>query len=97
MRLTGPRDRERVDEFLRTAQIPVQIGCHTPSGDLWIVSLWFRWDGAVHCATSADADLVSFLTADNYVSFEVSTNDPPYAGVRGRETTDDDADTEESE
>ena len=86
MRLTGPWNRERVDEFLGAAQIPVRLGCHTPSGDPWIVSLWFRWDGAVHCATSADADLVSFLEADDYVSFEVSTNDPPYAGVRGRGT-----------
>ena len=84
MKLTGPWDHKRVDEFLATARIPVRLGCHTPAGDPWIVSLWFRWDGAVHCATSADADLVSFLAADEYVSFEVSTNDPPYAGVRGR-------------
>jgi nitroimidazol reductase NimA-like FMN-containing flavoprotein (pyridoxamine 5'-phosphate oxidase superfamily) len=94
MRLTGPWDRERVDEFLGAAQIPVRVGCHTPSGDPWIVSLWFRWDGAVHCATSADADLVSFLAADDYVSFEVSTNDPPYAGVRGRGTASVEPDTD---
>lgn len=94
MRLTGPWDREQVDEFLATAQIPVRLGCHTPADDPWIVSLWFRWDGAVHCATSADADLVSFLAADDYVSFEVSTNDPPYAGVRGRGTATVEPDTD---
>ncbi|WP_418286143.1 pyridoxamine 5'-phosphate oxidase family protein [Halorubrum sp. DTA46] len=81
---SGPWDRDRVDEFLAAARIPVRIGCRTPKGAPWIVSLWFSWDGAVHCATSASADLVDFLAHDDHVSFEVSTNDPPYKGVRGR-------------
>jgi len=84
MEITGPWDRERVDEFLTDARVPVRIGCRTPNDAPWIVSLWFRWDGAVHCATSANADLVGFLAYDDHVSFEVSTNDPPYKGVRGR-------------
>lgn len=84
MEVSGPWDRDRVDEFLADARVPVRIGCRTPADNPWIVSLWFSWDGAVHCATSADADLVRFLAHDNHVSFEVSTNDPPYKGVRGR-------------
>ncbi|MFC5133953.1 MULTISPECIES: pyridoxamine 5'-phosphate oxidase family protein [Haloferacaceae] len=84
MNLTGPWDRPRVDEFLADARIPVRIGCRTPAGDPWMVSLWFRWDGAIHCATGADADVVGFLESDDRVSFEISTNDPPYMGVRGR-------------
>ncbi|GAA0528120.1 hypothetical protein SAMN04488066_11340 [Halorubrum aquaticum] len=84
MNLTGPWDRSRVDEFLADATIPIRIGCRTPADDPWMVSLWFQWDGAVHCATGADADVVDFLAADHRVSFEVSTNDPPYMGVRGR-------------
>ena len=84
MKLTGPWDRGRVDRFLEDAQVPVRIGCRTPADHPWMVSLWFRWDGAVHCATSADADLVRFLAADDHVSFEISTNDPPYRGIRGR-------------
>ncbi|MFC5279092.1 pyridoxamine 5'-phosphate oxidase family protein [Halorubrum rubrum] len=84
MNLTGPWDRARVDEFLADARIPVRVGCRTPAGDPWMVSLWFRWDGAIHCATGADADVVGFLAADDRVSFEISTNDPPYRGVRGR-------------
>ncbi|WP_280587836.1 pyridoxamine 5'-phosphate oxidase family protein [Halorubrum sp. Boch-26] len=81
---SGPWDRDRVDEFLTDARVPVRLGCRTPADDPWIVSLWFSWDGALHCATSADADLVAFLAHENHVSFEVSTNDPPYKGVRGR-------------
>jgi len=84
MEITGPWDRERVDEFLDGARIPVRIGCRTPRDAPWIVSLWFSWDGAISCATSASADLAAFLAHDDHVSFEVSTNDPPYKGVRGR-------------
>lgn len=84
MNLTGPWDRARIDEFLESARIPVRVSCHTPAGDPWIVSLWFAWDGAIHCATGADADVVEFLAHDDHVAFDVSTNDPPYKGVRGR-------------
>ncbi len=84
MRLTGPWNRDRVDRFLTESRIPVRIGCRTPADDPWLVSLWYSWDGEIHCATGADADVVSFLSSDDHVSFEVSTNDPPYKGVRGR-------------
>jgi len=84
MEPSGPWSRDRVNEFLEATTIPVRVGCRTPSDTPWIVSLWFSWDGAVNCATSADADLVDFLAHDDHVSFEVSTNDPPYKGVRGR-------------
>ena len=85
MKLTGPWDRDRVDEFLEEARIPVRVGCRTPADDPWIVSLWFAWDGAVHCATGAHADIVDFLEHDARVSFDVSTNDPPYRGFVGAE------------
>ncbi|WP_424015447.1 pyridoxamine 5'-phosphate oxidase family protein [Halorubrum xinjiangense] len=92
---TGPWDRDRVDEFLADARVPVRLGCRTPSDRPWIVSLWFAWDadagsasdeptGAIRCATSANADLVEFVEHDDEVSFDVSTNDPPYKGIRGR-------------
>ena len=96
---TGPWDRDRVDEYLGGAAVPVRLGCRTPGDHPWIVSLWFAWDpdagseadggsgdppGAIRCATSANADLVEFVEHDDEVSFDVSTNDPPYKGVRGR-------------
>jgi hypothetical protein len=49
-----------------------------------MLSLWFRFDGRFHCATGAGADVVGYLEGDPEVAFEVSTNDPPYRGVRGR-------------
>ncbi|MDQ2056063.1 pyridoxamine 5'-phosphate oxidase family protein [Halobellus sp. H-GB7] len=38
------------------------------------------------CATSANADVVEYLRSDDAVAFEISTNHPPYRGVRGRGT-----------
>jgi nitroimidazol reductase NimA-like FMN-containing flavoprotein (pyridoxamine 5'-phosphate oxidase superfamily) len=84
MKLTGAWDRGEVDEFLTTA-VPVRLSCRTPDGHLWMLSLWFLWeDDALWCATGADAAVVRYLRADDEVAFEVSTNDPPYRGVRGR-------------
>ena len=98
----GSLSQRELETFLAESTIPIRIGCRTPSAHPWMVSMWYRYrsgirgrDGAetgetdgwyLECATAADADIVSFLEADPAVSFEVSTNDPPYAGVRGRGT-----------
>lgn len=84
MRVTGDWSREQSVAFLESARVPVRLACHTHDGGLWMLSLWFRHrDGYLECATSATADVVSYLRADSGVSFEVSTNEPPYRGVRG--------------
>lgn len=76
-----------VEEFLRSTAVPLRLSCHRPSGDLWMLSLWFRYhEGRLECATAASADVVRFLREDDAVAFEVSTNDPPYRGVRGNGT-----------
>lgn len=93
---TGAWDREQVAAFLDEAEIPVRLACTTPSGHLWMVSLWFRRrertgeDGEgngslrLECATSRSADVVGYLRADPGIAFEISTNDVPYRGIRGR-------------
>ena len=47
-------------------------------------------DGApvLRCATGADAEIVRYLEQDADVAFEVSTDRPPYRGVRGSGTVD---------
>lgn len=81
---TGPWDASETERFLRAETAPIRIACRTPSGRLWMLSLWYLVrDGTLWCATSADADVVRFLRHDEQVAFEVSTNDPPYRGVRG--------------
>jgi nitroimidazol reductase NimA-like FMN-containing flavoprotein (pyridoxamine 5'-phosphate oxidase superfamily) len=84
---TGAWSREEIAAFLDGAAIPLRLACRTPAGDPWMLSLWFRFhDGRFQCATGANADVVRFLEADPAVAFEVSTNEPPYKGVRGRGT-----------
>lgn len=81
----GPWSSAEVESFLAETTIPLRLACRAPSGDPWMLSLWYRYDGgAFRCATKADADVVGLLDADDRVAFEVSTNDPPYRGVRGR-------------
>ncbi|WP_410766542.1 pyridoxamine 5'-phosphate oxidase family protein [Haloferax sp. DFSO60] len=85
--LSGPWSRERTDDFLTNHTIPVRLACRTPNDDLWMLSLWFEWDSKkseLRCATAASADVIDFLRAHEDVAFEVSTNEPPYRGVRGR-------------
>jgi len=118
MHVTGAWSRAEIDAFLADARVPVRLGCRTPGGTPWMLSLWYAWadgdaiddadwslsaapDGTdtdrsreILCATSAHADVVTFLRHDPEVSFEVSTNDYPYRGVRGRGMASVEADTE---
>ncbi|EMA40023.1 hypothetical protein [Halobiforma nitratireducens] len=113
MNVRGSLSVEEIDEFLTTHDVPVRLACRTPSGHLWMLSLWYRYreDRTLECATSASATVVDYLTHDptdaspesegegeggdegegegegeSEVAFEISTNRPPYGGVRGRGT-----------
>lgn len=84
---TGAWDREETETFLKSETIPIRLSCHRKGDDLWMLSLWYRYqDGALWCATSAEADIVDYLNHDDRVAFEISTNQPPYKGVRGNGT-----------
>ena len=85
MRLRGALDRDRVESFLETSTIPLRLGCRTPADRPWILSLWYRYvDGVIECSTAATARVVDYLAYESDVAFEVSTNEVPYTGVRGR-------------
>lgn len=92
MRRTGPWSESETAAYLREATVPVRLSCRTPEDRPWMLSLWYEWaetpDGTpeLRCATGADADVVRYLRHDSEVAFEVSENDPPYRGVRGRGT-----------
>ena len=96
-RLAGAWDQSETEAFLDSATVPLRLSCHARSDSLWMLSLWFLYrDGAFWCATSASADVVSYLDSDDRVAFEISTNDPPYKGVRGNGTATVDADPEKT-
>jgi nitroimidazol reductase NimA-like FMN-containing flavoprotein (pyridoxamine 5'-phosphate oxidase superfamily) len=81
----GPWSPDEIELFLAEATVPIRLACNAPSGSPWMLSLWYRFeDDAFHCATKADADVVELLDGDDRVALEVSTNGPPYRGVRGR-------------
>jgi hypothetical protein len=51
--------------------------------------LWFHFeDGQYFCVTHKDAWLVKQLQLNPQVGFEISTNTPPYRGVRGNALAD---------
>jgi nitroimidazol reductase NimA-like FMN-containing flavoprotein (pyridoxamine 5'-phosphate oxidase superfamily) len=83
--------------YLRESTVPIRLACRTPSGGLWMLSLWYAYhDGEFLCATGSDADVVRYLEADAGVAFEVSDNEPPYRGVRGSGTVTIEADEEKT-
>jgi nitroimidazol reductase NimA-like FMN-containing flavoprotein (pyridoxamine 5'-phosphate oxidase superfamily) len=82
--LSGAWNTDETERFLESTAVPLRVACRTPNDEPWMLSLWYLYrDGALHCATGADADVVRYLRHDDRVAFEVSTNDPPYSGVRG--------------
>lgn len=85
--VTGAWTESQLATFLAESRIPIRIAVQRGNGSLWLVTLWYRYrDGAFDCATWANADVVRFLRNDDRVGFEISTNDPPYMGVRGNGT-----------
>ena len=84
---TGAMSADEVAAFLDETAVPLRLACRTPADRLWLVALWFSRDGeTLRCATSADARVVEYLRAAPGVAFEVSTNEPPYRGVRASGT-----------
>ena len=76
---------EQVDQFLSEFRAPIRLAARTPTDDPMVCSLWFTYrDGELYCATQQDARIAQSLQADARVAFEISPNEPPYFGVRGR-------------
>ncbi|WP_336360044.1 pyridoxamine 5'-phosphate oxidase family protein [Haladaptatus sp. ZSTT2] len=95
--ISGAWSEAEIAAFLAETVVPVRLACTTPGGTLWMLSLWFQYEeGIFWCATGKDADVVRYLNSSPEVAFEVSTNDPPYRGVRGRGVATITPDTEKS-
>lgn len=93
--LSGAWDAGETERFLESSTVPLRVACRTPDDEPWLLSLWYLYrDGALWCATGADADVVRYLRHDGGVAFEASTNNPPYRGVRGNGTASIDSDPE---
>jgi len=85
--LSGAWNHDQVETFLQESKIPIRISTHRPDESLWMVALWYRYrNGSFECATWANADIVRYLRNDSEVAFDISTNRPPYRGIRGNGT-----------
>jgi nitroimidazol reductase NimA-like FMN-containing flavoprotein (pyridoxamine 5'-phosphate oxidase superfamily) len=72
-------------EFIDAARVPVRIACTDAAGWPALVSLWFLREGdTLWCATPAGAQAAAWLAREPRCGFEISTNEVPYRGVRGR-------------
>lgn len=81
----GAWDKDEVQEFLEDQRIPVRLSFTSTKDEPWMLSLWYEFDdGVLYCATQKDANVIEHLTENPYCAFEVSTNEMPYRGVRGK-------------
>jgi hypothetical protein len=83
--VSGPWTVDRVEEYFRTAVVPVRLACLRADGWPLVLSLWYLYrDGVIWCATQATADVTRCVEQDGRCAFEIGPNSPPYSGVRGR-------------
>jgi len=73
-----------IETFLSETRIPLRLSFAGKSG-LLIVPVWFEYQaGRFWSCSPNDSLLVTALRDNSAVAFDVSTNDLPYRGVRGR-------------
>jgi hypothetical protein len=74
----------QIRQFLDSSVTPIRLALET-GGGLTIVPLWFiRDDAALWCASHRNSAIVRALAEPRHAAFDVSSNDIPYRGVRGR-------------
>lgn len=77
-------DMPGIERFLTDARVPMRIGC-TGNEYPVVCSIWFRWhDGAIWSAVHESAYLLKQIRRQARVAFDISTNEFPYRGVRGK-------------
>lgn len=83
--IKGPWQRREIDQYLSQTKVPLRLACTAEDGFPRVVSVWFQYeDGAFLCAAHKDSQLIRLLRQSPRTGFEVSTNEPPYYGVRGQ-------------
>lgn len=78
----------RIEHFLSESLAPMRVGLQTRKGPL-IVPLWFSYrEGSLWSCSPRTSTLARTLVNEPEVAFDISTNDIPYQGVRGRALAD---------
>ena len=82
--LYGTWTGAEIERFLTENYLPLRLSFESRNGPI-IVSLWFEYRvNCLVCCSPEGSMLVTSLSAKPDVAFDVSTNDLPYRGVRGR-------------
>jgi len=80
----GQWSGREIEAFLEETRVPLRLGLQSKNGPL-IVPVWFAYDTQQFWSCSPDDSLlVTALRNQPEIAFDVSTNDLPYRGVRGR-------------
>ena len=73
-----------IENFLNSSRAPMRVALQTRNG-LLIVPLWFSYrDGCLWSCSPRSSTLAKSLANHPEVAFDISTNEIPYQGVRGR-------------
>ena len=78
-------DESEIRAFLNVSTIPLRLSFMNKNHEPMICSLWFKFvDDSLWSASHGNSYVVSQLENNRKVSFEISTNEYPYKGVRGK-------------
>lgn len=83
--MSGCWTETQIAAFMHESHIPLRLAVNDSTGCPLVLSLWFLYDdGAIWCATQANARVIGLLAKDRRCGFEVAGDTPPYRGVRGK-------------
>jgi hypothetical protein len=81
----GPWSEDAIEQYLRTAVLPVRLASIAADGSPVVLSLWYLYEeGAIWCATQRTARIIARLEREPRCGFEIAADSSPYRGVRGR-------------
>lgn len=76
---------EEAQIYLEEIKIPLHLSSVTLSGWPIGVSLWYFYEnGSLYCATQEKAKIVRYLLNEPRCGYEISSDKPPYCGIRGQ-------------
>lgn len=86
IRINGPWSLTRLETYLAETVTPMRIAVGGADYPL-LCSVWFSYDasaGLIRCISHEKSELIKSLLKHPFCSFDISPNQPPYKGVRGR-------------
>jgi nitroimidazol reductase NimA-like FMN-containing flavoprotein (pyridoxamine 5'-phosphate oxidase superfamily) len=82
--LYGSWSGAQIETFLKQTRIPLRLSMMSSAG-LLIVPVWFQYQNNTFLSCSPQESLlVQSLNKNPQIAFDISTNELPYQGVRGR-------------